>query len=210
MPPQICGFYSIRVLAFDFLQMISATIPDIEILNILYPRDVPAAAFIHFENVNNFTIHIAENIAVPDQFPLTFANLTTLEIIAPTFSQIPLDLILQTTSLKSLSLPITRYEIFATFTNLLNKLPHLEEIKLKWTNDISYGETLNLITRKNKLMKISFFTWTKLSQDDLLTIIPSNWEVVQKEKVKVDDFDLYEVTIERKRNPLKRMFEAVF
>lgn len=208
--PQSRGLNSNRVLSFELLQLASTTLPELVTLNIVYPSNVPTNQIVHFENVTNFVVRIESNVDVLADFPITFRQLNSLEIITSSFAQVPIDLIVKMNSLKSLSLPVTRFEDFVIFTNILNKLPNLEEVKLNWTNGISHGETLDLINRKGKLTKITFNVWTRLSQGDLLSIIPNDWQVVRTDKVDILTHSLYEVAIERKRNPHKRMFEVFF
>lgn len=208
--PEVVELTSTRVLSLELLRIASIALPELTTLNIPYPSNVAQNQYVHFEHVTNFIVRIESNIDVPPEFPITFNQLNSLEIVTSSFAQVPIDLIVKTKNLKTLALPITRFDNFAIFTNILNKLPQLEEVKLNWTNDVSYGETLTVINRKGKLVKITFFVWTKLSQDDLVSVIPNDWQVITTDKVAIGSSQLYEVVIERKRNPKKRMFEQHF
>lgn len=187
------------MLSFGFLKGLNAEQPRIDTLNVVYPSHVPATKFVHFGNVKNFTIVISRYTSVRSEFPFTFEKLATLEVLARFVEQLPVDLIMkQAPTLTSLSLPVMRWADFDQFTNILNKLPRVENVKLHWSMDVDNMATMELFERES-LNQITFTTETKLQADDLMTFIASvaGWQVVANEKVQVGSFDLYEVTMVR-------------
>lgn len=81
-----------------------------------------------------------------------------------------------------------------------------EHPRFEWTMGVDDGLTLAQFERTD-VHQMTFVTPTKLQMDALLALVQSvtKWQVTRSERVANGS---YEVTMERKRNPLKRMFEA--
>lgn len=188
--PQLRTLHLNRFLESNDLQVISENLVHLESLGLaIYPRsnnnDPSESQIVHFKNVNQFKITVEHVIIVDEnqQIPITFGNLEAIEIFSTKLYEPLQKLIERNNNLKAISLPWTEtMRSFLRIVNVFNRLSHLEEITVKWSNGINADDTLRLFNGNRSLMKITFIVSVQHC-DDLLAVIPGEWE---KDNIQVD------------------------
>lgn len=155
---------------------------------------------IHFRNVRKFTLGVGwEALQSIDQIPITFEQLEILEISWPTSFEKIVPLITPHNRLKILSIPLTdTKQSYSNVLTVVNALAELEEIRLQWSSRISVVETLRIMHDFQHLKMITFVVSTGGEYDDLMDLIPNEWQFYEKFYNEI--VEMYYLTFERKRN----------
>lgn len=202
--PQLRALKLSRVPSFELLKFISETTLNLESLSFSYKHGAIHSATgdtVHFQTVKNFTIEINDWNSEIHTAPITFKQLTALEISSHNFDM-PVNLLKENAALKSLSLPRGNEECTRSTLDEAGPFPSLEELKMQWFNYNDTSIIMDAVQRFVSLKKIILIVY-ELEGDELnLNAIRANiqgeWRVTDYQFVKTYSiFDIYYVTINR-------------
>lgn len=202
--PQLRALKLSRVPSLDLLKFISETSMNLECLSISYKQNEIQSATgdaVHFTTVKNFTIEVDERNGEIHVTPITFEQLTFLEISSHSFDM-PVNLLKENAGLKSLSLPKGNEECTRRTLNEAGPFQSLEELKIQWFNYNDTSIVMHAMERFETLKRIILIVY-ELEGDALnLNAIRANfqgeWRVTDYQFVKTHSiFDVYYVTIGR-------------
>lgn len=164
-----------RVPSFDQLEFINNNLPNLQSLAFGYdPRDFSKSGDrnVHFVNVRHFQVTVLGGVqgVTNDSFPIAFNHLETLEMSISEFANIPVKLIEQNPGLRSLTVP---FAIASRIVNNVRDSEHLEELTLKWSNDVNTGDLESLLNELGQLNRLTFIV---LDSPERMT----NWYALQR------------------------------
>lgn len=187
--PQLHSLKVNRFFKAEELQFINKNLQELKTLELSsYPDHLfepDENEIIHMDNVKHFVLKEEHStFRSHHQIPITFAHLQSIEIFSMKLSMPLQRLIQQNDKLKMISLPwIETMESFARILDIVGQLNELEEIRLKWQREIGAGNTLRLLNESEQLKRITFIARIGRDYDDLMAIIPSEFEVTTVEVI---------------------------
>lgn len=196
---QLQSIHIDRMLDTDFMQFLTENLRNLTNLSVKdYPFDYSAnknLANISFPNVKKLSVGYCSDSDTSNPFPLTFDQLEILKLRTPYLTPKLNNFIKQNKQLKSIVLQWVRLQV-DDLNFLITELPELFEIKMKWTDDITPAQLIEILNRSHTLRFLSIFTDNDVGP--LLRIIEadSGWNLVE------DNSTEWEKRISFRRNEL--------
>lgn len=167
----------------DLLHAINTTLPALETLWVKCSSDgilelyANQQSHVHFANVNTLTIRFRPNSFFPNNrvIPMTFERLEELELETSELREIAIQLIEQNEQLKVLSLPWLETNEIPRLLGVIERLSELDEIRLRWSADVSEADTLRLMEDIGQLTKVVFLEVAANDVEKLKSIVSIEW-----------------------------------
>lgn len=179
---------------FNFAQL-----PHLESLTVEYAEAIfKNKPKLHFKNVRHFCLKqvmfVDHRIAERLDYPLTFERLESLMIRTHGPNEIPINLFLNNTEIKSLAW--TGSFNLADFFDILDQMNathRIENIKIAWQNGMNQENSRKLVTDYDSLQRIIFCVAERNGMESFLRFISSvqnTWDIIDS-WTGVDDFHVY-------------------
>lgn len=132
---------------------------------------------VRFENLKEFSIALLDSdFWQHEHIPCAFDRLESLELHCYHLSDRLMEFIFENKFLKKLLVPMTS-PTYQQLTKIVNELPHLDEMSVKWDREDNKG-LIELMAETSQLKKIHIFLNRVDDSEAVVGIVPSKWKLI--------------------------------